>query len=87
MVDNEREFTASQYEGEFSVCQFFADGTYEYVRRYVSAEAAVLAAKHYTSSVGAKLGTTKRVIITDGGDCTNFEWKFGEGITYGGPTK
>lgn len=67
---------------EFSVCQFFEDGSYEYVRRFVSAEEAVNAAKHYTSSVGARMGLTKRVIITDGGDCCNFEWKFGEGITY-----
>jgi hypothetical protein len=69
-------------EGEFSVCQFFKDDSYEYVRRYVSAEEAVEAAKHYTTSVGARFGTTKRVIVTDGGDYTNFEWKFGEGITY-----
>jgi len=25
-------------EGEFSVCQFFEDESYEYVRRFVSAE-------------------------------------------------
>lgn len=71
-----------QTDGEFSVCQFFTDDSYEYVRRYVSAEEAVTAAKHYTSSVGAKLGTTKRVIITDGGDCVNFEWQHGKGITF-----
>jgi hypothetical protein len=69
-------------QGEFSVCQFFEDGSYEYVRRNVGAEEAVNAAKHYTSSVGAQLGTTRRVIITDGGDSTNFEWKYGEGVTY-----
>jgi hypothetical protein len=68
--------------GEFSVAQFFQDGTYEYVRRYVDAEEAVTAAKHYTTSVGAQLGTTVRVIITDGGDFTNFEWQFGKGVTY-----
>lgn len=67
---------------EFSVCQFFEDKSYEYVRRYVSAEEAVKAFKHYTTCVGAQIGTTKRVIITDGGDCTNMEWKFGEGITF-----
>jgi hypothetical protein len=70
--------------GEFSVCQFFENGDYEYVRRYVSAEEAVKAAHHYCHSVGAQMGTTQRVIITDGGDCTNFEWKFGEGVTYKG---
>jgi len=69
-------------ECEFSVCQFFADGSYEYVRRGVSAEEAVNAAKHYTSSVGARMGMTRRVIITDGGDNCNFEWTYGEGVTY-----
>lgn len=69
-------------EGEFSVCQFFEDGSYEYVRRYVSGREAVEAAQHYTTCVGARIGTTRRVIITDDGDCTHFEWKFGEGVVY-----
>ena len=69
---------------KFSVCQFFEDGSYEYVRRYVCAEEAVNAATHYCTSVGAQLGFTKRVIITDGGDCINFEWEYGKGITFGG---
>ena len=69
-------------KGEFSVCQFFEDGSYEYVRHFVSAEEAVRTFGHYTSSVGARIGTTVRVIITDGGDCINMEWKHGEGITY-----
>ena len=67
---------------EFSVCQFFKDGTYEYVRRYVSAEEAFNAVKHYTTSIGAKLGITRRVIITDGGDCCCFEWQYEKGITF-----
>lgn len=70
-------------EGEFSVCQFFVDGTHEYVRRSVGPAEAVSAAIHYATSVGAKLGTTQRVIITDGGDSTNWEWKYEEGITFG----
>jgi hypothetical protein len=70
---------------EFSVCQFFVTGEYEYVRRYVTARKAVEAARHYTDSVAAKIGVVDRVIITDGGDCTVFEWLFGKGVTY--PTK
>ena len=70
--------------GEFSVCQFFEDDSYEYVRRYVAVEEAVQAFMHYTKSIGAKLGTTKRVIITDGGDCINAEWNFGKGLVFGG---
>lgn len=67
---------------EFSVCQFFADDSYEYLGRYLSDENAVRMAVQAARSVGAKLGTTKRVIITDGGDCINWEWKHGEGIVY-----
>lgn len=68
--------------GEFSVCQFFASGESEYVRRNVDAKTAVEAAHHYCTSVGAQIGTTTRVIITDSGDCTNFEWIFGKGVTF-----
>jgi len=71
-------------EREFSVCQFFEDGSHEYVRRFVGAEEAVKVAHHYCHSIAAKLGVTQRVIITDGDDYTNFEWKFGEGVTYKG---
>lgn len=67
---------------EFSVFQFFEDDSYERVRSHVGAEEAVNAAKHYTTSVGARIGTTKRVIITDGGDSTVFEWVHGRGITF-----
>ncbi len=71
----------------FSVCQFFSDESYEYVRRNIDAKSAVEAAKHYTSSIGAQTGTTKRVIITDQDDYCVFEWKFGEGVTFPSPTK
>lgn len=60
---------------KFSVCQFFVTGEYEYVRRYVSAKEAVDAALHYTNNVATKMGIIERVIITDGGDCTVWEWK------------
>lgn len=66
----------------FNVVQFFGDDSYEYVRRYVTADEACQAFIHYTRCVGAQIGTTRRVIITDGGDCINAEWKYNEGITY-----
>jgi hypothetical protein len=61
---------------EFSVYQYFPDESYERVKSFVSAEEAVRAAYHCATSVGAKIGTTRRVIITDGGDCIAFEWQF-----------
>jgi hypothetical protein len=69
-------------EETFSVCQFFKDGSWDYVERYVDSERAVTLFRYYTKSVGAKIGTTVRIIITDGGDCTNMEWQFGKGLTY-----
>jgi hypothetical protein len=67
---------------EFNVVQFFEDDSYEFVCRRVSAEVAVTTAKRSTETIGARIGTVRRVIITDAGDYTNFEWKFGEGVTY-----
>jgi hypothetical protein len=45
------------------VCQFFEDDSYEYVRRFVSAEEAVKAADHYCHSVAAKTGIVRRVSL------------------------
>ena len=67
---------------QFSVCQFFEDGTYEYVRRFVSMDDAAKAFAHYTVSVAARYGMVRRVIITDGGDCICMEWVYGVGITF-----
>lgn len=68
--------------GEFSVWQFFADEVHEPLLRFVDGRTAVERARHATLSVGARIGTVRRVIITDGGDHTVFEWRFGEGVTF-----
>jgi hypothetical protein len=72
----------------YSVIQFFTEETelvqeYEVVRQYVTAEEAVSAFLFYTSNVSARVGLTKRIIITDGGDCINYEWAYGKGIVFG----
>lgn len=67
---------------EFSVVQFFEDGSHETVREGVSAEEAVAAAAHYCRSIGAQLGLVERVIISDSGDLCCFEWRRGEGVTF-----
>lgn len=69
-------------EERYSVVQFFMDDNYEVVHENLGAEEAVKKVAALTSSVGAKIGTTKRVIITDSGDFTCFEWKFGEGVVF-----
>lgn len=68
--------------GEFSVYQFFEDDSCERVREFVDEANAAAAFYHYTHSAGALIGTTVRVIITDGGDDTCAEWIRGEGVTY-----
>lgn len=64
---------------------FFPDDSYEAVQRFVDAETAVKTAHRLSEGVGAKSGFTRRIIITDGGDHTVFEWKHGEGVTF--PTR
>jgi len=69
--------------GEFSVYQFFADdcGT-ERVLSFVDAPTAVDRAMALSQSVGGRLGTTQRVIVTDGGDSIVWEWQFGRGVVF-----
>jgi hypothetical protein len=69
-------------DNEFSVAQFLADGSYEYVRRHVSIDEAMKAATHYMGNVASKIGITKRVIVTDGSDHICFEWINGSGVTF-----
>ncbi len=69
-------------EEKFSVYQFFPDGKWERVRELVDVHEALKAASHYITCVGAQVGTTVRVMITDNGDCCVFEWKRGEGVVF-----
>lgn len=66
----------------FSVTQFFVGGVYETVRSHVDADEAMKAFSHYTNNVATKMGVVERVIVTDGGDFVNAEWKKDEGYTY-----
>lgn len=68
--------------GEFSVCQFFPDDSYDYIRRGIGAEEAVKLAKDYSQRPAASIGIIRRIIITDGGDDIVFEWRFGKGVTF-----
>jgi hypothetical protein len=75
-----------QSSNEFSVYQFFKDGSSERVRSFVSAEEAMGAFNHYTTNVASRMGITARVILTDGGDCIAMEWQHGKGIVFGLPS-
>lgn len=69
-------------ENEFSVFWFDpGDNSYPELR-FTDAKSAVEKAKSLTTRPAAVMGIIKRVIITDGGDFTVFEWKNGEGVTF-----
>lgn len=71
----------------FSAYQFFPDGSYEQVRRGVDFEEIQRAALHYSTCVGARIGTTVRVIVTDDGDSIVWEWIFGKGVVFPPPAE
>jgi hypothetical protein len=66
----------------YKVWAFFRDGTHYLIADGLGTEAAVECAKRQTQTVGARLGTTKRIIIEDCGGFTSFEWQFKKGVTY-----
>ncbi len=70
---------------EFSTYEFYEGGSYTALCKYVSAKQSVDEAQKVIVGPDAKSGKVKRVIITDGGDCTNFEWEYGKGITFPPP--
>ena len=67
---------------EFSVYEFYPDEQYTVVKQFVPFREAILAARDCTRKPAVRLGVIRRVIITDGGDCCVFEWKYGEGVTF-----
>jgi hypothetical protein len=66
-------------EGEFSVVEFYDDDYYAYVERWLDGESAVRLAKRRSDMATAKVA---KIIITDGGDYTVFQWERGKGVTF-----
>ncbi len=67
---------------EFSVYQWFVDGSQEEVLSWVRAEPAVKCACSLARSVGGRMGTTRKIMITDGADCCVWEWRWEYGIVF-----
>lgn len=67
---------------EYAVVLFFPDESYLYEGRGLDAQTAVWLAKECSQRPAAQAGFIRRIIITDQGDHTTFEWKFGVGVTY-----
>jgi hypothetical protein len=72
-------------DSEFSVVEFYDDGEYAYVERWLDGESAVKVAKRCTEKPAVRLGIITKVIITDGGDFTVFQWEHGKGVTFPPP--
>ncbi len=67
---------------EFAVWLFFPDESHICEQRGLGPKAAVELAKDFTERPAAKAGMISRIIITDDGDNTCFEWTFGKGVTF-----
>ena len=73
---------------EFSVWIFFPDdGGHVAEAQWIGPEAAMTLAIGITRRPAAKVGLIERVIVTDGGDYTCWEWQFGKGVTFPEPAK
>lgn len=62
---------------EFSVYWWDAEDNHHEELRFVGPEQALKAAMRLSRGPGAQLGMVRRVIITDGGDYCNWEWREG----------
>ena len=69
-------------DSEFSVVEFYSDGYHAYVERRLDAKNAVNLAKRCTDAAMVASGFVVKVIITDGGDNTVFQWEHGKGVTF-----
>jgi hypothetical protein len=69
----------------FKVWWWDPQGYYHLERAGLTGMAAVQLAYDLAQRPATALGIFRRIIITDAGDCTVFEWKHGEGVTF--PTK
>ena len=67
---------------EFSVYVFRPDGVYSRELSFVSAERAVAWARWLAEAADRGVGAVAKILITDGGDHTVFDWRFGEGVVF-----
>lgn len=67
---------------EYRVYQFFVGGQCEPAGDEMEPKAAVKHAMLLTHTLGARIGSTCRIIITDRDQKTVWEWRYGEGIIF-----
>lgn len=68
--------------GEFSVYWWDNQECPHEELRFVDGETAVRKVFMLINCPATKLGWIKRIVVTDGGDCTNVEWLRSEGIVF-----
>ena len=66
----------------FDVWQEFEDGHREKVRDHVSLDEAKKAFVHYCTSVAARMGLVKEVLLVDRGDLTCAHWTREKGLVF-----
>jgi len=67
----------------FNVVQYFSDGKWEELSHHVPAETAFERFRSATMSIGASIGTTASVLITDvKTESVCAEWRYGKGIVF-----
>jgi hypothetical protein len=67
---------------EFSVYWWDAEDGYHAELRFVTAKKAMDRAASLAKGPAAMIGVVRRIIITDGGDCTVFDWIHGTGVVW-----
>jgi hypothetical protein len=76
---------AAMSEELFAVWQYSRDGWHVQAAEGLPAKLAVDYARWMAQTREARDGEIQRIIITDEGDHTVFEWTFGEGVTFQTP--
>lgn len=72
----------------FAVWAFDRDEYHDCVANDLDAQNAVQTAAKLVGLVDAGImPAVRRIIITDDGDCTVFEWRAGQGVTYPTPAQ
>lgn len=67
---------------EFTVYQFFIGGQCAPATEPLKARTALREAKELTATLGARIGSTCRIVITDAGGGTVWEWRYGHGVVF-----
>jgi len=71
---------------EFNVYQVYVGGLFERATlEPVNEREAVTLAVGLSNTVGARIGSTCRVFITDGDDFVVWDWRYGSGLVF--PTR